>query len=85
MARLTVVDHIITNHEYATVLENHLHYFLGRNEQSISYIDGIGSRNYEEIGKKLGIMKQIDLNAELILIMSAIEDELTVEDTADDK
>lgn len=85
MARLTVVDHIITNHEYATVLENHLHYFLGRNEQSISYIDGIGSRNYEEIDKKLGIMKQIDLNAELILIMSAIEDELTVEDTADDK
>ena len=75
MARLTVVDHIIMNHEYATVLENHLHFFLGRNEQSISYIDGTGSRNYEEIDKKLGIMKQIDLNAELILIMSAIQDE----------
>lgn len=84
MARLTVVDHIITNHEYATVLENHLHYFLGRNEQSISYLNKTGSRNYAEIDKKLGIMKQIDLNAELILIMSAIEDELMTEEAADE-
>lgn len=85
MARLTVVDHIITNHEYATVLENHIHYFLGRNEQSISYIDGTGSRNYEEIDKKLGIMKQIDLNAELVLIMSAIQDELVTEEVSEEK
>ena len=28
IARLTVVDHIITNHEYAMVLQNHLHYML---------------------------------------------------------
>lgn len=76
MARLTVVDHIITNHEYTTVLENHLHYFLGRNAKSISYIDGAGSRNYESIDAKIGIMKQVDLNAELILMMSAIEEEL---------
>ncbi len=76
MARLTVVDHIITNHEYATVLENHLHYFLGRNEQSISYIDNAGDRNYSAIDEKLGIMKQIDLNAELILLMSTIQQDV---------
>lgn len=74
MARMAVVDHIISNHEYTTVLENHLHYFLGRNAQSISYIDGTGSRNYQMINEKLGIMKQVDLNAEFILLMSAIED-----------
>lgn len=79
MARLTVVDHIITNHEYATVLENHLHYFLGRNEQSVSYLDKTGSRNYEAMDKKLGIMKQIDLNAELILIVSVLENGLMEE------
>lgn len=73
MTRLAVVDHIITNHEYTTVLENHLHYFLGRNAQSISYIDGVGSRNYQKINEKLGIMNQVDLNAELILMISAIE------------
>ncbi len=73
MTRLAVVDHIITNHEYTTVLENHLHYFLGRNAESISYIDGVGSRNYQILNEKLGIMKQVDLNAKLILMMSAIE------------
>ncbi|MCM1261785.1 MAG: glycoside hydrolase family 9 protein [Butyrivibrio sp.] len=73
MTRLAVVDHIITNHEYTTVLENHLHYFLGRNAQSISYIDGVGSRNYQKINEKLGIMNQVDLNAEFILMISAIE------------
>lgn len=39
---LSIVDHVITNHEYATVLENHLHYFLGRNAGGISYIEGAG-------------------------------------------
>ncbi|MDD6811073.1 MAG: glycoside hydrolase family 9 protein [Lachnospiraceae bacterium] len=80
MARLTVVDHVITNHEYATVLENHMHYFLGRNEQSISYIDVAGSRNYESLDKKMGIMKQIDLNAEFILMLSAIEEGILTEE-----
>ncbi|MCM1145432.1 MAG: glycoside hydrolase family 9 protein [Blautia sp.] len=72
MTRMSVADHIITNHEYTTVLENHLHYFMGRNAESISYIDGVGSRNYQTVDEKMGIMKQSDLNAELILLMSAV-------------
>ena len=78
MARLVVVDHIITNHEYTTVLENHLHYFLGRNAYAVSYIENAGGRSYQLIDEKAGIMKQVDLNAELILLMSAIEEELMV-------
>ncbi len=74
LSRLVVVDHIITSHEYATVLENHLHYLLGRNLQSISYLDGTGERNYKDIDETQGIMNQIDLNAELVLMMSAILD-----------
>lgn len=76
ITRLTVVDHVITNHEYAMVLQNHLHYILGRNLQSVSYFDGAGSRNYQEIDRSLGVMSQIDLNAELVLMMSAIMEEL---------
>ena len=76
IARLTVVDHIITNHEYARVLQNHLHYMLGCNMESVSYLDGTGSRNYKNIDESLGIMNQIDLNAELVLMMSAIMEEL---------
>ena len=79
MVRLAVVDHIITNHEYMTVLENHLHYFLGRNALSISYIDDVGSRNYETIDEKTGIMRQMDSNAELIVMLSAIEADLDEE------
>lgn len=76
ITRLVVVDHIITNHEYDTILQNHLHYMLGRNLQSISYLDGAGSRNYKEIDAKLGIMNQVELNAELVLMMSSIMEEL---------
>lgn len=79
MARLAVVDHIITNHEYATVLENHAHYMLGRNLQSITYLDGVGGRNYRDVDVSLGIMNQVDQNAELLLLFAAImDDELVV-------
>lgn len=79
MARLAVVDHIITNHEYATVLENHLHYMLGRNLQSLSYLDDVGGRNYRDVDASLGIMNQVDQNAELLLLLVAImDDELVV-------
>lgn len=80
ITRLTVVDHIITNHEYATVLQNHLHYMLGRNLQSVSYLDDVGSRNYQEIDESQGIMNQIDLNAELVLMMSGIVEGLEAEE-----
>ncbi len=79
MEKLAVVDHIITNHEYTTVLENHLHYFMGRNARSISYVDGMGSRSYQLVNEKSGIMKRVDLNAKFILLMSAIEENLITE------
>lgn len=83
MVRLAVVDHIITNHEYMMVLENHLHYFLGRNAACISYLDDAGSRNYIMVDERMGIMKQIDHDAELIVLLSAIQDNLrTMEESS---
>lgn len=75
MARLAVVDHIITNHEYVTVLENHMHYMLGRNLQSLSYLDDVGGHNYRDVDASLGIMIQVDQNAELFLLLAAVMDE----------
>lgn len=72
MMYLTVVDHIISNHEYETVIENHLHYFLGRNDKAISYIDDVGENNYESIDSSLGIMKQFDADSKLIFMLSEI-------------
>ena len=60
------------------LLQKHLHYILGRNLKSVSYFDGVGSSNYKEVDMSLGVMSQIDLNAELVLMMSAIVEELGV-------
>ena len=37
-AYLTVVNHVISNYEYKQMIENQLHYLLGRNERGIDYI-----------------------------------------------
>lgn len=82
MVRLAVVDHVITNHEYMMVLENHLHYFLGRNSLCISYIDDVGSRNFAQVDERMGIMKQMGHDAELIVLLSAVQADLrTVEES----
>ncbi len=36
--RICLVNHIITNHEYSTLIENHFHYLMGRNPDSICYV-----------------------------------------------
>lgn len=72
MMYLTVVNHIISNKEYGTVIENHLHYFLGRNEKAICYIDNAGENSYAAIDGSLGIMKQFDANSKLIFMLSEI-------------
>jgi len=38
MLRISVVNHVITNHEYNTVIENHLHYLMGRNPDAKCYV-----------------------------------------------
>ena len=53
-------------------LEHNLHYFLGRNEKSISYIDNVGEGNYRTIDESMGIMKQFEANSKLIFMLSEI-------------
>ena len=72
MMILTMVDYVIANHEYENVIENHLHYFMGRNRQSISYIDRVGENNYRLIDENLGIMKGFDADSKLIFMLSEI-------------
>jgi hypothetical protein len=45
MTIMTSIDFIIGNHEYDTILENNVHYLLGRNINSYSYIAGYGNDN----------------------------------------
>ena len=73
MFYLTIVNNIIPNHEYGTMIENHLHYFMGRNSAGISYIDDVGELNYKNLDNRLGIMNQIESNAKLIFMLSEIK------------
>ncbi len=43
MVVLSSVDYIITNHEYATIIENHQNYLAGQNENALCYISEKGS------------------------------------------
>lgn len=72
MVILSFVDYIITNHEYDMIIENYLHYFLGRNYLSITYLDNVGTNNYIDIHPSLGPMKQFDQNGKLIFMLSKI-------------
>lgn len=70
MQYLAIVDYVITNHEYVTVQENHLHYFLGRNPQGISYISEAGYISNRE--DSISITEQTNFSAQLIFMMCEI-------------
>ena len=72
MLWMATVNYIITNHEYETIIENPLHYFMGRNKLSISYIDDVGIRNYKDYNESLGIMNQFDADSRLIFMLGEI-------------
>lgn len=38
-SNMVVVDYIITNEEYGSLIEDHQHYLVGRNEWGVSYFD----------------------------------------------
>ncbi|MGN1180042.1 MAG: glycoside hydrolase family 9 protein [Suilimivivens sp.] len=69
---LTVVNHIISNHEYETMIENYLHYILGRNDMAVSCIDGVGENTYADVVGSPGIMKQFEADSKLIFMLSEI-------------
>lgn len=72
MMYMTLVNHIISNHEYENIIENHLHYFLGRNKKAICYIDDVGENNYRLYDQNNGIMKQFDADSRFIFMLSGI-------------
>ena len=69
MMELSVVNYIIANHEYDTVLQNHLHYFLGRNTKCITYIADAG---YTNCAAEDALTSNPVYNAQLIAMLNAI-------------
>ena len=72
MTVMTSIDYIIGNHEYDTILENNLHYMLGRNPNAYSYIEGYG--NDEAINEEnLSVSDDLTQVSALIYILSEIK------------
>ena len=71
MTVMTSIDYIIGNHEYDTILENNLHYLLGRNVNSYSYIAGYGNDSVIN-DSDLSISDDLTQVSLLIFIMSEI-------------
>lgn len=74
MVILTVVDKVISNHEYATVIENHLDYFLGRNPMAVCYVENVGTRSFEEEEGMKSVMDNGFQESVLLFMLSEMND-----------
>lgn len=72
IARLTVVNYILSSNEYETVMKRYLHYFLGCNPANMCYIGQYGSVNIVDVDVSKDILRQPELNAYLILLLSGV-------------
>lgn len=70
MVILAVADYVITNHEYATVIENHQHYFWGCNTKAVCLAE-TADRD-EGWGAREGIQDDLFTNACYVCMMSHI-------------
>ena len=71
MEILSVVDYIITNHEYANVIHNYQQYFLGRNEKALCFIRDDKSDNPCDEGE--AIEDNLIWNAYYAVMLSQIQ------------
>lgn len=60
MMTMAFVDYVITNHEYTSVVENHIHYILGRNENGRALMENL----------------QLKDRARFFVMLSMIEEEM---------
>ena len=75
MVVFSLIDKVISNHEYAAIIENHLHYFVGRNPSAASMIDGIGEHSYMEEKGMESVMDGSFRQSVLLFMLSQINDE----------
>lgn len=73
MRCLTITDHIIYNHEYTTIIENHLHYLMGMNPDAMNYVTDATERTYKDEAGKTGILNDPRNNALLIFMLSVLK------------
>ncbi len=71
MMCLTITDHIIYNHEYTTIIENHAHFLMGMNPDAINYATRDTERTYISCGTN-GVMSDPGIDALFIFMLSVL-------------
>ncbi|MBQ8031899.1 MAG: glycoside hydrolase family 9 protein, partial [Butyrivibrio sp.] len=72
MRCLTITDHIIYNHEYTTIIENHVHFLSGINTGAVNYLTDDTERTYLDSGEN-GLLNDPESVALLIFMLSVLE------------
>ena len=73
IARLTVVNYMISSNEYEKLMEKYLHYFMGCNPTNMCYVGQYGSTNITEIQAASDILKQPEMDSYFILLLSGVK------------
>ncbi len=71
MRWLVIINHVIYNHEYTTIIENHVHYMLGMNPDAANFLMDNTERTYSDLGAA-AVMDDPTLNAMLVLVLGGI-------------
>lgn len=72
MRLLTVTNHIIYSQEYVEIIENHAHFLLGRGPSGANLATDTTEYTYKETDSGNGILYEPILDAEFLILLSAI-------------
>ncbi|SHI43631.1 endoglucanase [Butyrivibrio fibrisolvens DSM 3071] len=72
MRCLTVTNHILYSQEYVEIIENHAHFLLGRGPEGANLATDTTEYTYKDSGSGKGILYDPILDAEFLILMSAI-------------
>lgn len=72
MRCLTITDHIIYNHEYTTIIENHVHFLGGMNPEAVNYITADTERNFSSLGAD-SLLDDPELTSLFVFMLSILE------------
>ncbi len=72
MRCLTITDHVIYNHEYTTIIENHMHFLCGMNPEAVNYVTDNTAGSYKDSGLD-SILDDPEQNSLLIFMLSVLE------------
>jgi len=72
---MAVVDYVITNHEYTSVIEDHVNYLMGQNSDASCLVPDFGDQLSDDSTKKDAQIVALPQQAELLLLVNALTSE----------